>query len=130
MKAIDPADVERRVIDIVADTLSQPRENVQLHSSLIDDLGAESIDFIDVVFRLEAEFDMLIPTEELWAGSIDVKSDDPTALAAAIERLRAQVPDFRWDRFPNGVTKKDLPSLITVNTITAYLRKQLAAGGQ
>jgi acyl carrier protein len=130
MKVIDPAELENRVIDIVADTLSQPRANVQPHSSLLADLGAESIDFIDVVFRLEAEFDLLIPTEELWAGSIDVKGDDPTTIAAAVERLKVTMPEFRWDRFPNGVTKKDLPSLITVNTITAYLRKQIAAGGQ
>lgn len=129
MKVIDPAEIEERVLDIVADTLSQPRASVRPHSSLLDDLGAESIDFIDVIFRLEAEFDLLIPAEELWAGSIDVSDDDPNAIAAAVERLRAAMPEFRWDRFPNGVTKKDLPSLITVNTITAYLRKQLAAGG-
>jgi acyl carrier protein len=129
MKAIDPAEIEGRVIDIVADALSHPRADVKPHSSLIDDLGAESIDFIDVVFRLESEFDLLIPTEELWAGSIDVKSEDPAAIAAAVDRLRIAMPEFHWERFPNGVAKKDLPSLITVNTITGYLRKRLPAGG-
>jgi len=130
MATIEPADVEERVIDIVADALSQPRANVKPYSSLLDDLGAESIDFIDIVFRLESEFDMLIPTEELWAGSIDVKGEDPAAIAVAVARLREKMPEFPWDRFPNGVTKNDLPSLITVNTISEYLRKQLAAGGK
>jgi acyl carrier protein len=127
MPTIEPADVEARVIAIVADALSQPPEDVKPYSSLMDDLGAESIDFIDIVFRLESEFDMLIPAEELWAGSMDVKEDDPAAIAKAVDRLRETMPDFAWDRFPNGVTKANLPSLITVNTIAEYLRKQLAA---
>jgi acyl carrier protein len=129
MPVIDPATVEAKVIDIVADALSQPRESVKPHSSLMDDLGAESIDFMDIVFRLENDFDMLIPTEELWAGSIDVKGDDPEAIQLAVARLREKMPEFPWSRFPNGVTRSDLPNLITVRTITDYLQKQLSPRG-
>ena len=120
-------DIEPRVIAIVADALSHPVEEVKLHSSLMDDLGAESIDFIDIVFRLESEFDMLIPNEDLWAGSIDAANvNDPEALARNLAILKQRMPEFAWDRFPNGVTKNDLPRLITVNTITQYLTRRLA----
>jgi acyl carrier protein len=129
MPVIDPANVEAKVIDIVADALSQPRENVKPHSSLMDDLGAESSVLMDIVFRLEKDFDQLIPTEELWAGSIDVKGDDPEAIQVAVARLREKMPEFPWNRFPNGVTRTDLPNLITVRTITDYLQKQLSPNG-
>lgn len=127
---IDSAQIESTVIDIVADALSHSREDVKLHSSLIDDLGAESIDFIDIVFRLESEFELLIPTEELWAGSIDVTGDDPEAIERGVAALKASMPEFAWERFAGGVTKQDLPRLITVNTIAKYLHRQLQAAAR
>lgn len=127
---IDSTQIESTVIDIVADALSHSREDVKLHSSLIDDLGAESIDFIDIVFRLESEFELLIPTEELWAGSIDVTGDDPEAIERGVAALKASMPEFAWERFAGGVTKQDLPRLITVNTIAKYLHRQLQAAAR
>ena len=116
-------DLEARVIAIVADALNHPVAEVKRSSSLMDDLGAESIDFIDIVFRLESELDIVIPNEELWAGSLDGTVRDQASIDAAVAKLRQTMPEFRWDRFPNGVTKNDLPRLITVNTIVEYLHK-------
>ena len=121
--------IERQVIDIVADALSQPRQEVQPHASLIDDLGAESIDFIDIVFRLESAFDMLIPEEKLWAGSMDLQHADAAAIQRGVAVLRQQMPQFHWERFPNGVEKRDLPRLITVSTIVDWLSKQKEVAG-
>jgi acyl carrier protein len=70
---------------------------VKPYLSLIDDLGAESIDFMDIVFRLEDAFQTVIPNEQLWAGSIDVNTDDPAAIAANVAQLRQRMPEFNWD---------------------------------
>lgn len=119
-------DIEPRVIAIVADALGHPPADVTPYASLIDDLGAESIDFMDIVFRLEDAFQTVIPNEQLWAGSLDVTADDPDAIAAGIAQLRQRMPAFAWDRFPGAITQRDLPRLITITTITEYLRKHLA----
>ena len=50
-----------QVADIVADALGCDEDEVELTSSLINDLDAESIDFLDIVFRLEREFKVKIP---------------------------------------------------------------------
>src|SRR5215471_8709328 len=50
-----------KVADIVADALGCEKAEVQPQASLIDDLGAESIDFLDIVFRLERGFKVKIP---------------------------------------------------------------------
>jgi acyl carrier protein len=113
-----PLDI--RVRDIVASALDVPADRVREHSSLINDLNAESIDFIDIVFRLESEFGIEIPQEDIWKGSIDIS--DEAAMQAGIARLRAAMPEFRWEAVPDPVTKADLPALITVKTITDYLR--------
>ena len=117
-------DVESRVRQIVASALDRPMDEVRQHSSLINDLGAESIDFIDIVFRLETEFGLEIPQEEIWAGSID--ANDEASLAAGVARLRAAMPEFRWETLPATITKADLPALITVQTVSEYVKRRLA----
>ncbi len=122
-----PEDLEKSVIGIVAEALSLDPREVKLHSSLMDDLGAESIDFIDIVFRLESEYDLIIPEQELWAGSMDIDANDPEAIERGVDDLRRKMPDFAWERFPGPVGKTNLPRLITVSTIVDYLRRRVDA---
>lgn len=120
------SEIAARVLSVVADALDRPAEQVTLDSSLVDDLGAESIDFLDIVFRLESAFGLKIPEEEIWAGTFDGVGDDPGAIAARLEELKLRRPAFRWDRVPARPTRTDLPRLITVGTIVEYLERRLA----
>lgn len=61
-------DLCARVVAIVAEALDVTPERVRLDSSLIDDLGAESIDFLDILFRVETAFGIKIPEDEMWKG--------------------------------------------------------------
>jgi acyl carrier protein len=119
-------EIETRVMQIVAEALDRPLSEVRLESSLIDDLGAESIDFLDLVFRLESAFSMKISEERIWAGSRDLAHASDEAFEAGVRRLREDVPGFRWDRFPRGVSRSDLPRLLTVKSIVDYLDSDLA----
>lgn len=122
----EPTSLERQIIGIVAEALDQDVAAVELHSSLIDDLGAESIDFVDLAFRVETAFGIEIPDDELWRGSF---RDGGEPLADRIGELRERMPAFRWDRFPEGVARGDLPRLVTVQTIVDYLKMRgLTAG--
>jgi acyl carrier protein len=113
------ADLEARVKKIVVEALDVPVDQVNAHSSLIADLNAESIDFLDITFRLESEFDIKIPEDEIWQGSID--STDQAEIDRGVAQLRARMPDFAWHRLPEHVTPADLPMLITVQTIVDYI---------
>jgi len=119
-------EIAGRVRAIVASALDVPSERVVRHASLINDLNAESIDFIDIVFRLESEFGIDIPQEEIWKGSIDATDD--AAIQAGIERLKATMPEFRWESLPASITRADLPALMTVQTITDYVARRLDGG--
>jgi len=121
-----PTEIASRVRTIVASALDVPPDRVVRHASLINDLNAESIDFIDIVFRLESEFGIEIPQEEIWKGSIDATDD--AAIQAGVERLKATIPEFRWESLPATITRTDLPALITVQTITDYVARRLEGG--
>jgi acyl carrier protein len=112
-------DMPQRVATIIAEALNVPLDRVTSSASLIDDLGAESIDFLDILFRIETAFNIKIHESELWSGSIDRTS--PETIAASIEQLKQRQPDYRWDRMPSQPVPSDLPRLITVQTIINHL---------
>lgn len=57
------ASVEERVIEIVADQLGVEREKITRESNFVNDLGADSLDTVELVMELEEEFDVNIPDE-------------------------------------------------------------------
>ncbi len=58
------ADVQERICKIIAEQLSQDAEEVVPEASFIDDLGADSLDLVELVMHMEEEFDVEIPDEE------------------------------------------------------------------
>ncbi len=57
------ASVEERVIDIVAEQLGVEKEKVSSDTSFVNDLGADSLDTVELVMELEEEFDITIPDD-------------------------------------------------------------------
>lgn len=57
------ADVSQRVIDIVAEQLGVDKEKVTSETSFVNDLGADSLDTVELVMELEEEFDINIPDD-------------------------------------------------------------------
>jgi acyl carrier protein len=57
-------DVEKRVIDIIARELGVSVDDIKLDSTFVDDLGADSLDIVELVMKFEDEFSLEIPDEE------------------------------------------------------------------
>jgi len=57
------ASVEERVVEIVAEQLGVDREKVTRDTSFVNDLGADSLDTVELVMELEEEFDITIPDD-------------------------------------------------------------------
>ena len=58
------ASVKERVIDIVAEQLGVDKEKITPETSFVNDLGADSLDTVELVMEFEEEFDITIPDEE------------------------------------------------------------------
>jgi acyl carrier protein len=63
-------EINNRVNGVVAQALGLDDDEVTATSHLINDLGAESIDFLDITFRLEREFGIKIPRNELFPETV------------------------------------------------------------
>ncbi len=121
---ISKEDIEKiypKVADIIADALGCDEDEVELDSSLINDLDAESIDFLDIVFRLEREFKVKIPrgqiVEDARGDLTEAEFEQSGVVTEAGEaRLKAFLTEVPADRFPSPMKSAEIAKLFTTET--------------
>lgn len=110
-----------KVRAIVADVLVIDEEDIQLNSRLIQDLGAESIDFLDLVFQLEKAFSIKIPRGQIEKNARGNLSEDafekngeltPQGLVA----LKAYLSEIPETQFKPNMKVAEIPTLFTIET--------------
>lgn len=123
-------EVFEKIQEVLSDALGADPEEVTLEATLQGDLGAESIDFLDIVFRLEKAFSIKIPKGELFPDDIlnnpeYVEGDRMSA--AGLEKLKAAMPHADFTEFEANPLVSKMPDMFTVNTIINYVESKLAA---
>jgi acyl carrier protein len=110
-----------KVAETMADALGCDVEDVKLDVSLIEGLDAESIDFLDMVFRLERAFKIKIPRGKIIENA---RGDMPEAefeqkgvlTEAGLAQLRTYLSEIPAERFANPMKVADIPRLFTPET--------------
>lgn len=123
-------EVFEKIREVLTDALGVDDDEVVAQATLQEDLGAESIDFLDIVFRLEKEFSIKIPKGELFPDDIlnnpdYVDGDKMTP--AGLERLKTAMPHADFSEFEQDPAVSKMPKLFTVNTIVNYIENKLTA---
>jgi acyl carrier protein len=124
-----------KVAEAMADALGRDVEEMKPNASLIDDLGAESIDFLDIVFRLERAFKVKIPrgkiVEEARGDLSESEFDKGGVVSdAGFERLKTFLNEVPPERFKSPMKVADIPRLFTTETFCKIvIRQQRMAGG-
>ncbi len=121
-------DIIKNVKSIISQALKVDEHKIELHSSLIKDLGAESIDFLDIVFRLEKMFKIKIPKGELFPEKILTDArfvKNGLVTPAGIEELKPKMSNVNWDEFAKSPQVSNLGNLFTVGMIVDYLSEKL-----
>ena len=125
-------EIYTKVSATLVEALNVDEEDIKPTATLQGDLGAESIDFLDIVFRLEREFSIKIPRNELFPESI-FQGDpefvkDGKVTAKGLAELRAKMPYADLSEFEKNPTLEGISDLFTVNLIVSYIESKLAAG--
>jgi len=114
----------------VADVLAIDPAKVTADASLIDDLGAESLDFLDLVFQLETEYGVKIPRDGIrqaaQEGLAEGFEQGDVLTPAALERLRLLMPEVPASRLATGLKAHQIASLFTVETFVRLVAWRLA----
>lgn len=122
-------EIFQKVRGTLVDALNVDDDEVTLQARLRGDLNAESIDFLDIVFRLERQFGVKIPREELFPESI-FQGDaqyvaDGKVTAEGLVELQQQMPFADLTEFKKDPRLDKMEDLFTVDLIVKYLAKKL-----
>ena len=119
-----------KVQETLVDALGVDDDEVTPEATLIADLGAESIDFLDIVFRLEKNFDIKIPRGELFPESLASADSsfiqDGLVTAEGIVELRTKMPHANVDKLAADPKVENIQDLFTVDLIVKFLEAQLS----
>ena len=129
---MDRDEIFQKVQGVLVDALGVDEDEVTSDATLMGDLGAESIDFLDIVFRLEKAFGIKVPREELFPAESLLNNPELVSngklTAKGLAELRERVPHTDLREFEKNPDLSKLADLFTVNAIVTYLDTKLNAG--
>jgi acyl carrier protein len=125
----NPVSAERiaTIRAFVAERLFRQPKDVHLHSRLIADLGADSLDFVDFHFQLEKRFGIRFEPGEFFDFSGNLVTKDGFLKREAVERLIDWVPALKSRPDRDHVPWGEVLNLLTVETLLGIVEKKLAA---
>jgi acyl carrier protein len=119
-----------RVARCVTEVLALEPGRVQPSSRLMEDLGADSLDLVELMYVLEQEFDITLHKEDMsLTAQLGLPEDQihqhEVLTPAALERLRERFP-WASGLLVNGITRKHLAALITVEEVARAVERKLS----
>ena len=112
----------------LVDALGVDDDEVTPEATMVGDLGAESIDFLDIVFKLEKAFDIQIPREELFPEDILTNSDyvqDGKVTETGLAELKKRMAWADLSKFEENPRVQDFGDLLTVNDLCSYVNSKV-----
>ena len=117
-------EVYEKIRTALVDALGVDEEDVTPEATLVGDLGAESIDFLDIVFRLEKAFGIKIPRGELFPEDILTDSkyvQDGKVTETGLAELRKRMPFADLDDFSKNPVVQDFGNLLKVADMCRFV---------
>ncbi len=130
MATMTRQEVFEKVRQALVDALSVEEDEVTEDATLTGDLQAESIDILDIVFRLEKAFNIKISQEELTPRDILSNPEyvnNRKLNAAGLAALKQRVKHADWSKFEQDPDIDKILDVFTVGTIVNFVESKLAA---
>ena len=126
--AIPRDEIFKKVQDVLVNALGVDEEEVTPEATLRGDLGAESIDFLDISFRLEKAFGIKIPRGELFPENLDPSFVQDNKLTdAGLAEVKRRLPHADLSKLEQTRDTSLIPNLFAVQDIVDYLDRKLNA---
>ena len=122
-------EIYEKVRSTLVDALGVDDEDVSPEASLRNDLGAESIDLLDIVFRLERNFGIKIPRGELFPENVSDPelAENGKLTTKGLVELKGRMPYADLSDFEKDPDVEKILDLYTVDTLVHYVADKLAA---
>lgn len=117
-----------KVKEQLIEALGVDDDEVTENATMVGDLGAESIDFLDIVFKLEKAFGISIPREELFPDDILTNAEyvnDGKLSAEGLVELKKRMPFADLDKFESDPQVQNFGQMLTVKDLCNYVATKL-----
>ncbi|MEE2826812.1 MAG: acyl carrier protein [Planctomycetota bacterium] len=122
-------EVFEKVREALMDALGVDDDEVTPEATLVGDLGAESIDFLDIIFKVEKAFDIKIEREELFPEDVLSNAEyvqDGRVTEAGLAVLKERMPFADLTKFEENPIVQDFGNLLTVQDLCNYVSTKVA----
>ncbi|MBM4102945.1 MAG: acyl carrier protein [Planctomycetes bacterium] len=127
--AMSRDDIFNQVREVLVDALGLDDGDVTEDATLMGDLGAESIDFLDIVFRLEKAFNIKVPREELFPAEAVMNNPEYVSggkvTAKGLAELKSRMPHTNFSEFEKNPDVNKIADLFTVGAIVNFIEGKL-----
>ncbi len=123
-------EVFEKIRAALVDALGVDDDEVTPDATLVGDLGAESIDFLDIVFRLEKAFNIEIPRAELFPEDILTNAEyvqDGKVTDEGVSELKKRMPFADLSKFETNPLVQEFGNLLTVSDMVRYVCSKVGA---
>jgi acyl carrier protein len=125
-------EIFEKIRTALVDALGVDEDEVTPEATLVGDLGAESIDFLDIVFRLEKAFAIKIPRGELFPEDVLTNPQyvkDGMVTETGVAELRKRMPFADLDGFAKNPVVQDFANLLTVADMCRFVEGKVEVAG-
>lgn len=122
-------EVFAKVQEVLVDALGVDDDEVTPEATLTGDLGAESIDFLDIVFRLEKAFNIKISQGELFPDNVLQNAEyvqDGKVTEKGIAELKGRMPHADFAEFEKDPDVNKVGEIFTVEAVVKFVESKLA----
>jgi len=123
--AMSREEIFEKVQEVLVDALGLDDDEVTEGATLMGELGAESIDFLDIVFRLEKAFDIKVPREELFPAESVLNNPEFVSGGKLTDKglaeLKARMPHTNLGEFEQDPDVNKIADLFTVSAIVNFI---------
>jgi acyl carrier protein len=127
--AISRDEIFNQVREVLVDALGLDDDDVTENATLMGDLGAESIDFLDIVFRLEKAFNIKVPREELFPAEAVMSNPEYVSggkvTAKGLAELKSKMPHTDFSAFEKNPDVNKIADLFTVSAIVNFVQGKM-----
>ena len=125
---MERSEIFEKIQDILVDALAVDDDEVTPEAKLIGDLGAESIDILDISFKLEQEFGFKIAQGELFPEGVTQDPEyvqDGKVTEKGLATLKERVPHFNFEQLENDPSVENVSKIFTVDALVTFCEQKL-----
>lgn len=125
---MERSEIFEKIREVLVDALAVDEDEVTPEATLIGDLGAESIDILDISFKLEQEFGFKIAQGELFPEGVTQDPEyvqDGKVTDKGLATLKERVPHFNFEQLEADPSVENVSKIFTVDALVTFCEQKL-----